>query len=185
MKILIMEIKIDKIGSNDYYSEVLAVMSNYSKIVKNPRQKIRGLKSQAILLTGIALAFLVIFAALYLMSPGTSMYLYVIIIFSIALVLGIIYIFLINRRISKFKNNDSSKKLIIEDEYVEMHIGDEQSRLDFKDMQWIILNKHSITFIPKNEDATLIAVEIRYKNQVIDNIKEKQIIVDNSNLHSS
>ena len=87
MKILIMEIKIDKIGSNDYYSEVLAVMSNYSKIVKNPRQKIRGLKSQATLLTGIALAFLVIFAALYLMSPGTSMYLYVIIIFSIALVL--------------------------------------------------------------------------------------------------
>ena len=184
MKVLVMEIEIDKIGSDDYYGEVLAVMSDYSKLVKNPRQKIRGLNSQAILLTGISLVFLVIFAALYLMSPGASLYLYVIIIFSIALILGIIYIFLVNRRISKFKNNDSTKKLVIEDEYVEMHIGDEQSRLDFKDMQWIILNKHSITFIPKNEGATLIAVEIKYKNQVIGNIKEKQIIVDNSNLYS-
>jgi membrane protein implicated in regulation of membrane protease activity len=155
-------------------------MSNYSKLVKNPRQKIRGLKSQAILLTGIALVFLVIFAVLYLMSPGTSMYLYVIIIFSIALILGIVYIFLINRRISKFKNNDSSKKLIIEDEYVEMHMGDEQFRLNFEDMHWIILNKYSITFIPKTEGAPLIAVEIKYKNQVIGNIKDKQIIVDNS-----
>ena len=102
-----------------------------------------------------------------------------------ALILGIVYIFLINRRISKFNNNDSSKKLIIEGEYVEMHIGDEQFWLNFKDMQWILLNKHSITFIPKNEGATLIAVEIKYKNQVIDNIKEKQIIVDNSNLYSA
>jgi membrane protein implicated in regulation of membrane protease activity len=174
-----MEIVIDKIGSNNYYGEVLAVMSNYSKLVKNPRQKIRGLNSQAILLTGIALVFLVIFAVLYLMSPS-MLYLAVIIIFSIALILGIIYIFLVNRRISKFRNNDSHKKLIIEDEYVEMHMGDEQFRLNFEDMHWIILNKYSITFIPKTEGAPLIAVEIKYKNQVIGNIKDKQIIVDNS-----
>jgi hypothetical protein len=37
-----MEIEIDKIGPDNYYGEVLAVMSNYSKLVKNPRQKIRG-----------------------------------------------------------------------------------------------------------------------------------------------
>ena len=177
-----MEIEIDKIESNNYYGEVLAVMSNYSKLVKNPRQKIQGLNSHAILLTGIALAFLVIFAALYLISPSTTLYLYVIIIFSIALILGIIYIFLINRRISKLKNNDSPKKLIIEEEYVEMHIGEEQFRLNFNDIHWIILNKYSITFLPKIEGATLIAVEIKYKIQVIDNIKEKHLIVDNSNL---
>ena len=118
-----MEIELDNNGSNNYYGEVLAIMSNYSKLVKNPSQKIRGLNSQAILLTGISLAFLVIFTILYLMSPDSSLYLYVIIIFSIALILGIIYIFLVNRRISKFKNDDSCKKLVIEDEYVEMHMA--------------------------------------------------------------
>lgn len=180
-----MEIEIDKTGSDNYYGEVLAVMSNYSKLVKKPRQKIRGLNSQAILLTGISVVFLVIFAVLYLMSPNTAPYLYVIIIFSAALILGLVYIFLVNRRISKFKNDDSHKKLIIEDEYVEMRIGDEQFRLAFKDMQWIILNRYSITFLPKNEGATLMAVEIKYKNQVIGNIKEKSLIVDNSGLYSS
>ena len=180
-----MEIEIDKIGSDNYYSEVLAVMSNYSKLVKNPRQKMRGLNSQAILLTEIALAFLVIFAVLYLMNPNSTLYLCVIIIFSIALILGIIYIFLVRRKISKFKNNDSHKKLIIEDEYVELHIGDEQYRLNFNDMCWITLNKYSITFLPKTEGSTLIAVEIKYKNQIIDNIKEKHLIVDNSNLFQS
>lgn len=106
-----------------------------------------------------------------------------IIIFSIALILGIIYNILIHRRISKLKNNDLEKKLIIEDEYVEMNIGDEKFRLNFNDMHWIILNKYSITFLPKIEGATLIAIGIRYRDQVISNIKEKSLIVDNTNLY--
>lgn len=75
------------------------------------------------------------------------------------------------------------KKLIIEDDYVEMHIGEEQIRLNFKDMHWIILNKYSITFLPKIEGTKLIAIEIKYKDQVTNNIKEKSLIVDNSNLY--
>ncbi|WP_407414663.1 hypothetical protein [Methanobrevibacter sp.] len=52
-----MEIELDKIESNNYYGEVLAVMSNYLKLVKNAKKKIRGTNTEAILLTGIALVF--------------------------------------------------------------------------------------------------------------------------------
>lgn len=178
-----MEIKIDVTGSKSYYGEVLAVMSNYSKLVENPRQKVRGLDSQALLLTGIAAVFLVIFSILFMLDSTNKLYLYVVIIFLISLILGIIYNILVYRRISKLKNNNSDKKLVIEDEYVELHIGDERFRLNLKDMHWIIFNKYSITFLPKIEGASLIAIEIKYKSQVIDNIKDKSLIVDNSNLY--
>ncbi|MBQ6098556.1 MAG: hypothetical protein IJL02_01675 [Methanobrevibacter sp.] len=178
-----MEIEIDKTESNNYFGEVLAVMSNYQKLAENPKRKIRGLNFQAIALTGIAAVFLMIFTALYLLDPNYTSFLYVIIIFLVALFLGIIYIILIRRRISRLKNNNSDKKLIIEDDYVEMHIGDEQFRLNFTDMQWIILNRYSITFLPKTKGATLIAVEIKYKDTVIKSIKDKSLIVDNSDLY--
>lgn len=178
-----MEIKIDATGSNSYYGEVLAVMSNYVKLVENPRQKVRGLDSQALLLTGIAAVFLVIFSVLFMLDSSNKLYLYVVIIFLIALFLGIIYNLLVYRRISKLKNNNPDKKLVIEDDYVELHIGDEQFRLNLKDMRWIIFNKYSITFLPKTEGASLIAIEIKYKSQVIDNIKDKNLIVDNSSLY--
>ncbi len=174
-----MEIEPDKCESNNYYGEVLTVMSNYSKLVKNPKKKIRAANTEAILLTGIALVFLVIFTGLYLLDQSYTSFQYVIIIFSITLFFGIIYNILIRKRISKLKNNDLDKKLIIEDDYVEMNIGEEQFRLNFKDMQWIILNKYSITFLPKIEGATLIAIEIKYADQVISNIKDKSLIVDN------
>ncbi|WP_407374101.1 hypothetical protein [Methanobrevibacter sp.] len=52
-----MELKIDKSRSNSYYGEVLAVMSDYNKLMDNPRQKIRGLTSQAIILIAISIGF--------------------------------------------------------------------------------------------------------------------------------
>ena len=116
-------------------------------------------------------------------DSSNTMYLYVVIIFLVAFVLGIIYNILIYRRISKFKNNASDKKLIIDDDFVEMRIGKEQFTLNLNDIQWIIFNRYSITFLPKSEGATLIAVEIKYRNQVIANIKEKSLIVDNSDLY--
>ena len=50
-----MEIEMNKIESDAYYNEVLAIISNYKNLVENPRQKIKGLNRQAITLTVISL----------------------------------------------------------------------------------------------------------------------------------
>lgn len=117
------------------------------------------------------------------MNPSYSLYLYIDILFVVAVVLGIVYYILIKNRISKFKQVDSPKKFIIEDEYVELQIGEEYFRLNFTDMHWIILNKYSIAFLPKIEGARLIAVSIDYKNQIVSNINEKSLIIDNTGLY--
>lgn len=178
-----MEILLDRQDSTKYYDEVLAVVSNYKKLVKNPRKKIRGLTSSAISLTLIAVVFMIVFTVLYLRDTAYSLYLYIDILFIAAVILGVIYYALIKRRISKFKEVDSSKKFVIEDDHVEMHIGDEVFPLKFSDMHWIILNRYSITFLPKTEGARLIAIDIKYKSQVISNISEKSLIIDNSDLY--
>ena len=71
-----MEIEMNKIESDAYsdayYNEVLAIISNYKNLVKNPRQKIKGLNRQAVTLTVIALAFLVVFSVLYLQNRSNS-----------------------------------------------------------------------------------------------------------------
>ena len=178
-----MEIKITKRGSSDYYNEVLAVMSDYKKLVENPRKKIRKINTQAIILTVISLVFLVIFSILYLQNQSNIMYLVVVVIFAIALVLGIVYNILINRRVSKFKDDDSEKTLIIENDHVELIAGSNKSRLEMSEIQYVLINNYSICFIPKNVGSTLIAVEKSYKDSVINAIGNKEIIVDNSSLY--
>lgn len=178
-----MEIRINDSGSKDYYGEVLAVMSNYGKLVKNPRQKIRGLHKQAMMLTGIALVFLLVFSILYAMDMSYTLYFYIIIIFAVALVLGIIYNILINRRISQLKNPGADKRLVIENDHVELSIDSEKTRLLISEIQYILINNYSISFLPQNINSKMIAVDVAHKNEILNSINEKNIIIDNSDLY--
>lgn len=178
-----MEIRINDSGSKDYYGEVLAVMSNYGKLVKNPRQKIRGLHKQAMMLTGIALVFLLVFSILYAMDMSYTLYFYIIIIFAVALVLGIIYNILINRRISQLKNPGADKRLVIENDHVELSIDSEKTRLLISEIQYILINNYSIAFLPQNINSKMIAVNVAHKNEILNSINEKNIIIDNSDLY--
>ena len=173
----------NKIESDAYYNEVLAIVSNYKKLVDNPRQKIKGLNRQAITLTVISVAFLVVFSVLYLQNRSNTLYLIVVAIFAVAFVLGIIYNVLIRRRISKFKNRGSDRKLVIEDDYVELTVGNEKSRLGMSEIQYVLINKYSISFIPNKANSTLIAIGIRYREDVLNNFSHKELIVDNSSLY--
>ena len=178
-----MEIEMNKIESDAYYNEVLAIVSNYKKLVDNPRQKIKGLNRQAITLTVISVAFLVVFSVLYLQNRSNTLYLIVVAIFAVAFVLGIIYNVLIRRRISKFKNKGSDRKLVIEEDYVELTVGNEKSRLEMSEIQYVLINKYSISFIPNKPNSTLIAIGIRYREDVLNNFSHKELIVDNSSLY--
>lgn len=178
-----MEIRINDSGSKDYYGEVLAVMSNYGKLVKNPRQKIRGLHKQAMMLTGIALVFLVVFSILYAMDRSYILYFYIVVIFAVALVLGIIYNILINRRISQLKNPGADKRLVIENDHVELSIDSEKTRLLISEIQYILINNYSISFLPQNINSKMIAVNVAHKNEILNSINEKNIIIDNSDLY--
>ena len=178
-----MEIEMNKIESDAYYNEVLAIVSNYKKLVENPRQKIKGLNRQAITLTVISVAFLVVFSVLYLQNRSNTLYLIVVAIFAVAFVLGIIYNVLIRRRISKFRNRGSDRKLVIEEDYVELTVGNEKSRLEMSEIQYVLINKYSISFIPNKPNSTLIAIGIRYREDVLNNFSHKELIVDNSSLY--
>ena len=178
-----MEIEMNKIESDAYYNEVLAIVSNYKKLVKNPRQKIKGVNRQAITLTVISVAFLVVFSFLYLQNRSNTLYLIVVAIFAIAFVLGIIYNVLIRRRISKLKNRGSDRKLVIEEDYVELTVGNEKSRLEMSEIQYVLINKYSISFIPNKANSTLIAIGISYREDVLNNFARKELIVDNSSLY--
>ena len=146
----------NKIESDAYYNEVLAIVSNYKKLVDNPRQKIKGLNRQAITLTVISVAFLVVFSVLYLQNRSNTLYLIVVAIFAVAFVLG---------------------------DYVELTVGNEKSRLEMSEIQYVLINKYSISFIPNKPNSTLIAIGISYREDVLNNFSHKELIVDNSSLY--
>ena len=176
-----MELVMNNEETSEYYDEVLYVGTNYGKFIKNPRRKITGLKRYALILTAISLIFLVIFSILTV-TQKKDIYFYIVILFSVAFVLGIVYYILIGYRISKFISRDVTKKLIIENDNIEFVVGDDVYKLPKSEIQYVLINRYSICFIPRTKTA-IISADIKYKNQILANISDKSLIVDNSDLY--
>lgn len=84
-------------------------------------------------LTGIAFVFLAIFSLLTF-TQKSSIYSYVMVFFSYFCT-GVIYYIMILNSISKLKNRDISKKLILENDHIEFIVGDEEYRLEKSDIK--------------------------------------------------
>lgn len=173
-----MEIPIETADNPKYYDEALYIASNYNKFIKNPRKKAIGLTRYAFFLTGVSLIFLAIFTALTL-TRHSNLYFYIAILFAVAVIMGIIYYLLIKSRISKLRKNNDTKKLIIENEYIELIVGKQRFHMEKSDIQYVLINKYSLCFLPRLK-TDIIAIEVKYKNQVLENLNEKSLIVDNS-----
>lgn len=178
-----MEINIDNVGPSQYYDEAMGIQSNYKKLIKNPRMKIRPLSFKALLLTGISVIFLIIFAALKIIDPAYPYYKYVIFIFAIATVFGLVYYLMIKKTISRFRNNSSSSKFIMEKDFVELQSGGETSRIEFSNIQHVIINRYSICFIPMDQTSNIIVIRSEYKSQIVNFGGYESLIVDNSSLY--
>lgn len=177
-----MEILMDNNETSQYYDEVLDISSNYNKIIKNPRKKFSGSRRYALTLTGIAFVFLAIFSLLTF-TQKSSIYFYVMVFFAVTFALGVIYYIMILNNISKLKNRDISRKLILENDHIEFIVGDEEYRLEKSDIQYVLINRYSISFIPKTKTNNIFFADIKYKSQILENFNEKSLIVDNSDLY--
>ena len=178
-----MEIIIDKPGSIEYYGEVQAAVMNYKKLRDNPERKLRSPTTPALVYAGISVIFMVIFSYLFLNDLNNAVYFCIIVLFSVTLILSAVYYILILRRVVMMNTNNLQKKLVIEDGYVEMTIGGEKTRLEMSEIKNIIINRYSIIFLGKNPSSKLMAVNRFYEDEIVESIRDKNLIVDNSAMY--
>lgn len=173
-----MEIIIDEVGSTKFYDEVLSVVYNHKKLNKNPKKKLYGLSINGAILAIGSLILVAVLKILSIIVPN-GYYGYIGMIFCFPMVWGVIYYFKVRNKISELKNEHTTSKLIIEKNFVELVFKDKKERLLFSEIQHIIVNQHTISFIPKNGDEGIIIISSNYKNQILNAIDNDKLIIEN------
>ena len=80
-------------------------------------------------------------------------------------------------------NEKGSKTINIEKDYISYKDNNKSFRVEFDDLKYVVINKYSICFIPKNKLSALISINVEYKKDVIDALskyKKDYLIVDNN-----
>ena len=167
-----MKLEITKRGSKEFYDEVLYVISKYKDIINDSNIKIHGLRRDSINLGLVSLLFSIICFLMYFFNKNNDIILYVGYFFIFLIILSIIYYFIIVNRINKLR--DPEDKIIIKFDTNKIYYSRSSAKYNIKweELKYILFNKYSINFIPKDKNNILLSISTEYKEQVLEAINK-------------
>lgn len=163
--------------NQNYYEEIMYISSNYYIFKKNPKTKVHSLTKvftlYLILIFILFISFLFI-PKLYAVSV-------------VAFLLLIIYIYLLieaKYKLREYMKQDNSIIKIDETGIESIHKNMTSTKLYWDAIEHIIINKNTISILPKNFSHSAIFIEIHSKEETLKALKKYKkldLITDNSN----
>ncbi len=178
-----MKIDIKEKENISFYDELLYVTSYYKKIKINHKRKITKLSSEFTKYLILILVFMISTIALYIVFKD-EFYIAPIIMYILLLIVDIYYIYSTKKRIKDFMNSKDDKVTInINENYVQYSSVKSVYKINWEDIECILVNKYSICFIPKNGSSNIIGVSIKYRHKIVETIKKynksKLLVINN------
>lgn len=167
----------NEVNNKKYYEEIMYVSNNYYIFKKNPKTKVHSLIKVFILY----IIILLIFTIMLLFVPTISGLAIITIIFCL------LYIYLLVEAKYKLREylKHGNSKITFDEEGVECTSEKEMSnKLYWDAIEYIIINKYSISILPKNFASVALFIEISSKDELIKALKKykkEELLIDNSN----
>ena len=173
-----MKIKITEKGKYEFYKEVVNITQQYRSLIKKPEQKIKdNIKSlEKLTYADIAIvAFLVIDIIMFGFDSSSIITL----IFSILIIItGYFYTSNLKKQVNKMYESAGNREVVIDKKGIKYVNPDVQTiSIAWDNIAFIKLGEYTIAFIPKDNTGILICLQIDYKDQILEEIKDKGIKV--------
>ena len=181
-----MKLEVEERGKKEYYDEFLYVISMHKKIRDNPSKKVQRMTIYLKKYLCYVFFCLILFLLFYLKTK-TLIYIFFIGILFILLFYTLIYLYNCNKAISTFQNYKGKKIIEINDKGIEYKDEIKSIKIFWDNMEFVLFNKYSICFIPKEDNNIFISVSIDYINQVLEEIKKykkENLIRNNAKMYA-
>lgn len=164
-------------GNKKYYEEIMYISSNYYIFKKRPKTKAHSLVK--VFIFYITLFSLIFLSCLFIPN------LYILSV--IAFIILIIYIYLLvetKYKLREFMKHNNSIITIDETGIENKEENETSSKLYWDAIEYIIVNKYSISILPKNFAHFAIFIEISSKKEAFEGLEkynQTNLLIDNSN----
>ncbi len=178
-----MKLEIKERGSSYVYDEYLYIMSKYDSLVKNPHMKVHRLSKDAIRLGTISLILFIVFLVLSILDSSYKLHTYLCIFSGFLVLLSLLYHFMIIKRIKAFMNVKGTITVTFDEDHIEYKTSEHTYKIKWKDVKYITINEYTVCFIPKDIKKILLAINIKYKKDILKYVKEigkADLIIDNT-----
>ena len=167
-----------------YYDELYYISYKYSELVKKPNKRVDGMTSY--LLKYDILLFL---TAVLVGISNTNKDSIGFILLGMTILMFInyfYYIIIYNKRIKAMLNKNNNILIKINDNGIDYNDNYVERKQQWDDIKYIIVNKYTLSFIPKDIAGLIINVPKKYKKEINESLKKynkEYLLVDNTKLY--
>ena len=173
-----MTIEVTEKGSKEFYKEFVNILTQYRQLLYKPQDKLRNNYSKNIFLT---VAMVALFGlSLYggINDSFNVMKILVMVLSTVAVVFTIMYLLRMNKAVNEYMNDDRPSVVTLDDNGVEIEkSGSQAIRLAWDNVAFVRVFNESTCFFSKDLNGIVLAVNNKYKNELLDYIKDNNIQV--------
>ena len=177
-----MRLEITERGPREFYDEIMYIASNFRKYRGRPEKKARSqMKVYTLYCLASALVTLVFLFEYFTEHKGVFLLLagmmVVCLLMFIAMIVGI------KKRIGIMMNEPGTKIIDIDERGVRYEAENQTLQTKWDDITNVIINKHSIVFMPRTEIQLMVSIYAKYKEQVLQAVEaagHMDLVVDNT-----
>ncbi len=180
-----MRIEVEQRGSRADYDEMLSVMNRYQKILKNPRTKVgRYTRGLIMYLIYVVLAT-ALTLSLYLRDRGLF---FGICTGILVMMLGFAIVLLVrvNKRIRGYMNAKGKKIIEMDAEGISYCDDSKTFTVKWDNVASAVINRNTICFIPGEQTGVVIALPVRFAQQIMEGLREygkEYLLSDNRDMY--
>lgn len=168
-----MTVEIREKGSEAFYTEVVNVMAQYRLFLKKPGRKLSNYFKQFKVLT-IAGGLVAVILVLMMIFWGVDSYDYAVLAaLIVTLLMSVVYLSSLNKAKNGLMESGGNSVLTLDEKGIELNKADSQIvRLAWSSVAVLRIFTESLCFISKDQNGLVIAVDKKYKSQILEWLKE-------------
>lgn len=183
MKIVVKE------KNKEFFDECMFIQMNIRYVMKKPHRKVWYARKYCLSWAAVALAAILLILSNGLLHGIRVPEIFFIMFFGYYAFILIYNYFVINKNVNSYMNDENLENTFeITKEHISLENKKQNIELSFDSIKYIIINKETISFIPKEINATSIVMFIstKYKDDVMTALKKykkEELVIDNSELY--
>lgn len=182
-----MKIEFKERGRKEYYEEMLYISYYFSKASKNPQKKVY-LFTSYMWIHSLYMAVLLLVSLFFYFWMREVSFIFLTGAVFILLIAELYLIYQGKERMKRFLSTNDTKIIELTKEGIDFEDVQRNYRISWNEIRYILINRYSITFLPKSNDNLLISIDKQYQESVLEAIREcekEDLIIDNSSLYKS
>lgn len=168
-----MRIEIKAKGSKVFYREVVNVVLQCRKLVKNPGRKVKDMiKTVKTGLTVLSILLVAVIATMIAVG-GSALLSFSLFLLIVTILIYSVWLYKVEKMVHKMAEDKKPSVLTIDEEGVELRKETEQVvKVFWSNIAFILKLKESICFLPNDLSGMIIAISVDYMDEVMEALRE-------------